>query len=127
MVTSACFTDSLGYSYDVIPQDIKAVCGHQFVEVIYHTPSNCDVCNKTLPWSLNFMRRGECSYECQRETVMPVALRMNLSTCYLSFNAGCHLRSHKEHTEHNVKAMPPCVGGEHNIKKLLLLFKDRYL
>ena len=48
-------------------QEPKAVRGHQFVESNYHTPSNCDVCNKTLPWSINIMRRGEGSYECQRE------------------------------------------------------------
>ncbi|CAI8056927.1 Rho-associated protein kinase 2, partial [Geodia barretti] len=82
--------------------ELKTVRGHQFVEINYHTPSNCDVCSKTLPWSLNIMRRGECSYECQR----------------------CHLKCHKEHTERNVEAMQPCVGGEQNIKRQLLLIKD---
>lgn len=76
--------------------------GHQFVEISYHTPSNCDVCSKTLPWSLNIMKKGECSYECQR----------------------CHLKCHKEHTERNVDTMQPCVGGEQNIKRQLLLIKD---
>ena len=45
------------------------VRGHQFVEISYHTPSNCDVCNKTLPWSINIIRKGEVSYECKRESV----------------------------------------------------------
>jgi chromosome segregation ATPase len=80
----------------------KQVRGHQFVEISYHTPSNCDVCSKTLPWSLNIMKKGECSYECQR----------------------CHLKCHKEHTERNVDTMQPCVGGEQNIKRQLLLIKD---
>ena len=39
---------------------------------------------------------------------------------------GCHLKCHKEHTERNVEAMQPCVGGEQNIKRQLLLIKDRY-
>jgi len=43
------------------------VRGHQFVEIRYHTPSNCDVCNKTLPWSINIIGKGECAYECKRE------------------------------------------------------------
>lgn len=41
--------------------------GHQFVETTYHTPSNCDVCNKTLPWSINIIKKGEGSYECKRK------------------------------------------------------------
>lgn len=96
------------------------------MEVSYHTPTNCDVCIKTLPWSLNIMRRGEYSYECQRETAMPVVNYLTTSNSLFSLHAGCHLRSHKEHTERDVEAMQPCVGGEQNIKRLLLLIKDRY-
>lgn len=35
------------------------------MEINHHTPSNCDVCNKTLSWSL--LGVGEGSYECKRE------------------------------------------------------------
>ena len=59
-------------------QELKTVRGHQFVEINYHTPSNCDVCSKTLPWSLNIMRRGECSYECQR---MSLSLSFSITAC----------------------------------------------
>ncbi len=55
-VTDAC----------VLQEVIVKVRGHDFVEISYHTPSNCDVCNKTLPWSL--VKGGQGTYECKRET-----------------------------------------------------------
>lgn len=44
---------------------IVNVRGHDFVEISYHTPSNCDVCNKTLPWSL--VKGAQGTYECKRK------------------------------------------------------------
>ena len=75
--------------------------------------------------------RAEVSYKCQYESVcvlsispsLPLSLSPSLP---LSLTPGCHLKCHKEHTERNVEAMQPCVGGEQNIKRQLLLIKDRY-
>lgn len=52
----------------LVEQDpVVNVRGHSFVAVNNHTPSNCDVCNKTLPWSI--IRGGEATYECKRTFV----------------------------------------------------------
>ena len=40
---------------------------------------------------------------------------------------GCHLKCHKEHADKGVKgesAMQPCVGGERDVKRVLLLIKN---
>ncbi len=50
----------------LLQEVVVKVRGHEFVEISYHTPSNCDVCNRTLPWSL--VKGGQGTYECKRET-----------------------------------------------------------
>ena len=58
----------VGIKHDVImmsSQRVVDVRGHQFIEISYHTPSNCDVCNKTLPWAI--IRGAEGTYECKRK------------------------------------------------------------
>ena len=50
--------------------------GHQFVEINYRTPSNCDVCKKPLPWAINLIKKGEVSYECKREALNRVTFML---------------------------------------------------
>ncbi len=67
-VFNLCIDSIMYMLYFVSLQEVTAnIRGHHFVETTYHTPSNCDVCNKTLPWSINIIRKGEGSYECKRE------------------------------------------------------------
>lgn len=53
---------------------------HDFIEVSYHTPTNCDFCKR----SMSSIFRNLVAYECKR----------------------CHQKYHKEHVEKN--EVPPC-------------------
>lgn len=37
---------------------------------------------------------------------------------------GCHLKCHKEHVDRADSVMQPCVGGERDVKRVLLLISN---
>lgn len=80
------------------------VAGHHFVEVSLHSPSNCDVCSRPLPWSIGPIGRSSnsVSVECKR----------------------CHLRCHNDHALSQTETLMPCVGGERDVKRLYILAKS---
>ena len=74
---------SLTHTLTLSQVPIIQIHGHQFVEISYHTPSNCDVCNKGLPWSLNFLGKGKKSYKCKRKP--PHCVLVSVYHCWFVF------------------------------------------
>jgi chromosome segregation ATPase len=70
---------------------------HSFVELSHYSSSICDICNKAFPW---IVVGSKVPVECKR----------------------CHLKSHREHLdEKGDDKLTPCVHGEKEVKKLLIL------
>ncbi|XP_063242654.1 rho-associated protein kinase 2 [Bacillus rossius redtenbacheri] len=71
--------------------------GHEFVQISYHMPTNCEVCPKPL-WH---MFKPPPALECRR----------------------CHIKVHREHLERKEEAIAPCKlhYDPNSAKELLLL------
>ncbi|XP_046999282.1 rho-associated protein kinase 2 isoform X1 [Schistocerca americana] len=71
--------------------------GHEFIQISFHMPTNCEVCQKPL-WH---MFRPPAALECRR----------------------CHIKVHKEHLEKKEDAIAPCKlhYDPNSAKELLIL------
>ena len=60
-----------------------------------------------------------------------VIIHIHVDTCMcsglhfiFSMLTGCHLKCHKEHVDRADSVMQPCVGGERDVKRVLLLISN---
>ncbi|XP_073712258.1 rho-associated protein kinase 2b isoform X4 [Misgurnus anguillicaudatus] len=73
--------------------------GHEFVPTLYHFPSSCEVCSKSL-WS---MLKPPPALECRR----------------------CRVKCHKDHIDHKEEGLAPCrVNYDMSTAKELLLLAN---